>query len=196
MRTAKGTLGVLALVVAVLAPTAAAAPPGPGPLAQEDVGRVFDELADQLRALGHRWRGYVSEQEPFGERPIISIMLSHRQELGLTTAQVNELERLRTEFQREAIKRDADMRVAEMDIAALLKSDPVDLAKVEAKVREVERARADLRIGRFRAIEQAKAQLTQDQRAKLASVLADPWAPYPRWGIPPGRLAPPPPQRF
>jgi Spy/CpxP family protein refolding chaperone len=192
MRTTKHSLGVLALLVAALAPAAVAEPRDPSPVAQEDVGRVFDDLADQLRAMGQRWRGYVQEREPSGERPIISIMLSHHQELGLTTAQVNELERLRADFQREVIKRDAEMRVAEMDIAALLKGDPVDLAKVEAKIREVERARADLRIGRIRAIEQAKAQLTQDQRAKLARVLAEPWAPYPRWGIPPGRPAPPP----
>ena len=192
----KATAAVFALLVAALATTAAAEPPGQSPVAHEDVGRVFDDLADQLRALGQRWRGYVQGSEPFGERPIISIMLSHRQDLGLTAAQVKELERLKADFTREAIKRDADLRVAEMDIATLLKSDPVDLNKVEAKIRESERTRADLRIARIRAIEQAKAQLTEDQRAKLASLLADPWASYPRWGTPPAPLAPPPSPRF
>lgn len=192
----KGTPVVFALLVAVLAPTAAAEPPAPTPVTQEDVGRVFEDLADQFRALGQRWRGYIQGSEPFGERPIISIMLSHRQELELTAAQVKELERLRADFTREAIKRDADLRVAEMDVTTLLKGEPVDLGKVEAKIREIERTRADLRIARIRAIEQAKAQLTDDQRAKLARVLADPWPPYPRWGTPPAPLAPPPPQRF
>ncbi len=189
----KDTLGALALLAA-LAPAAAAEPRVPSPVTHEDVGRMFDDLADQLRALAQRWRGYVQGIEPFGERPIISIMLSRRQELGLTAAQVKELERLRADFQRDAIKRDAELRVAEMDVATLLKGDPVDLGQVEAKIREVERARADLRIARIRAIEQAKAQLTGDQRAKLASLLAEPWAPYPRWGIPPTRPAPPRPQ--
>src|SRR5262249_38325804 len=188
--------GLLALILAVVAPAVAADPPTVGPRTPEDGERVFEELAEQLRALGRRWPGYLQESGPFSERPIISIMLSQRQELGLTTAQVNELERLRVDFQREAIKRDAELRVAELDVATLLRGDPVDLGKVEAKIREIERTRADLRMARIRAIERGKGQLTQEQRAKLAGLLADPRAAYPRWGAPPARPAPPTPQRF
>jgi Spy/CpxP family protein refolding chaperone len=187
----KGIATGLALGLSVVAPAAAADPPRPNPVTHEDVGGVLEDLADQLRALGQRWRRSFQEREPFDQPPMISIMLSHRQELGLTPAQVTELEQLRAGFEREAIKRDADLRVAQMDVATLLKSDPVDLGKVEAKIREIERTRADLRIARVRAIEQAKAQLTPDQRARLARVLADPWAPYPWWGTPPA-----PRQRF
>jgi Spy/CpxP family protein refolding chaperone len=188
-------VGVLGLVLAVVAPVAAADAPAAPPATPEDAGRVFEELAEQLRALGHRWPGYLQQSELFIEQPVISIMLSQRQALGLTTAQVTELERLRADFTREAIKRDAEVRVAEVDVAMLLRGDPVDLAKVEAKVREIERARADLRMARIRAIEQAKAQLTSEQRAKLASMLVDP-RPYPAWAIPRTRPIPPPPRRF
>lgn len=109
-------------------------------------------------------------------------MLAHRHDLGLSVAQAQELERLRADYQREAVKRDADQRIAEMDVAALLKSEPVDLARVEARVREAERARADQRLSRIRVIEQAKAQLTPEQREKLASLLGDTPAPRPRAG--------------
>jgi Spy/CpxP family protein refolding chaperone len=187
---------VLSLMLAVAAPAAAADAPAPNPGTPGGAGRVFEELADELRALGRRWPGYFQEAGPFPERPVISIMLSQRQELGLTTAQVNELEQLRADFEREAIKRDAELRVAELDIAMLLKSDPVDLGKVEAKVREIERTRADLRIARIRAIEQARARLTPEQRAKLADLLADPRFAFPRWRTPPAPPMPPPPHRF
>jgi hypothetical protein len=50
-------------------------PARPIPVTYEDVGRAFDDLADQVRALGQRGRAYVQESKPFGERPIISIML-------------------------------------------------------------------------------------------------------------------------
>ena len=62
--------------------------------------------------------------------------------------------------------------------------------KVEAKIRESERLKADFRVGRVRAIERAKAQLTPEQRAKLATMLGEPPAARPRAGSPPA------PQRF
>lgn len=188
-------LGVLVLTLAaVLSPAAAEPPSALTPAVHEELGRELDELMGQLRGLEERVRGHFFAGEPGQERPLISIMLEHRQELALTPAQVHELERLRTDFQREAIKRDADLRVAEMDLAALLKADPVDLGKAEAKIREIERLRADLRIARVRTIEQGKAQLTPEQRAKLAGLLAGFEAPYPWRGIrPPTR---PSPERF
>lgn len=163
------------MLTAVLIALAAAHAAGAGELdvrgaTHDEVGRALDDLVGQIIGLGDRWRGHFSEA---GERPVISVMLSHRDELGLSPAQVQALERLRMEYQREAIKKDADLRVAEMDLATLLKADAVDLAKVESKVREVERARGDLRLARIRAIEQARAQLSPDQRAKLSAMLND-----------------------
>jgi Spy/CpxP family protein refolding chaperone len=106
------------------------------------------------------------------ERPLITIMLHHRAELGLSADQVSRLETLRGEFAREAIRRGADIRIAELDLATLLEQDPVDLTKVEAKVREVAQLRADLRIARLRAVEQGKAVLTPEQRTRLQAMLS------------------------
>jgi Spy/CpxP family protein refolding chaperone len=107
-------------------------------------------------------------------------MLDRREDLGLSPAQVKELERIRTEFQRDAIKLDADQRVAQMDLAALLQADRVEMGRVEAKVREIERLRADLQLGRIRAIEQGKAQLTAEQRSRLQAMIGEPRIARPR----------------
>ena len=98
-------------------------------------------------------------------------MLQRRADLGLTPEQVTRLEGLRDGFAREAIRRDADLRIAELDLQALLDQDPLDIGKVETKVREVAQLRADLRIARLRTIEQGKALLTPEQRARLLAVL-------------------------
>jgi Spy/CpxP family protein refolding chaperone len=100
-------------------------------------------------------------------------MLDHRREIGLTPAQVQDLERIRTGFQRDAIKLEADQRVAQIDLTTLLEAEPVDLDAVESRVRDIERLRADLRIARIRAIERGKAQLTAEQREKLSSLLGE-----------------------
>jgi Spy/CpxP family protein refolding chaperone len=117
-------------------------------------------------------------------------MLRHRDELGLSPSQVQSLERLRSDFQQEATRYDTDLRTVESDLAALLNADPTDLARLEAKVREIERLRADLRLARVRTIEQGKAQLTSEQRSKLRALLAEPRTPRPRAGAltPPQQL--------
>ena len=58
---------------------------------------------------------------------------------------------------------------------SLRQSDPVDMGKVEAKVREIERLRADSRLAAIRTDEQAKAQLTPEQREKLKGLAAARW---------------------
>ena len=189
MRHLAGIVAVLVLAlpaIAVEEPTAQAAPVIP--VAHEELSRAFEELAGQIHGLGSRLRERFLPGDP-ADRPLITLMLHGRGELALTAQQVETLERLRSEFQREAIRRDADLRVAEMDLAALRQREPVDLGQVEAKVREIERLRADLRVARIRAIEQGKAQLTPEQREKLRALLAESRSPI----MQPGSAPPPSP---
>jgi Spy/CpxP family protein refolding chaperone len=104
------------------------------------------------------------------ERPLISLALQNKDQLDLTADQVRQLESLRAAFQTEATRRGADMEAAETDLAALLGTDPVDLAKVEAKLRQIEAIRSDLRLSRIKTLEQGKALLMPEQRKKLASL--------------------------
>jgi hypothetical protein len=164
--------------------------PRPLPITHEELGRAFEDLAGQLHGLGDRLRGHFGVGDAPRERPLVTIILNHRHELRLTPAQVQGLERIRDDFQRDAVKLEADQRVAQMDLAALLRADPVDLAKVEAKVREIERLKGDLRIGRVRAIERGKAMLTPEQRTRLQALAPDPAVSRSRAGSP---ASPPPP---
>ena len=140
----------------------------------EQLAQGWEDYGRELRDWFSRWWerfGYRSTGE---ERPLISLMLRNREKLGLSDEQVRRMEQLRTEFEKESIRKDADRRVAEMDLDALVNAPSVDMAKVEAKVREIEKQRADLRVARIRAIEKAKEQLTADQRKKLQEVLKEP----------------------
>ena len=183
--TALAFLVIVALTT-VVTPAGAGAPAGPF----EEAGRLVDQLAVRLGTFGaelaqqmQSGRGMGPMGGPPGgmmermmgdpvERPLITIMLHHRAELGLSAEQVSRLETLRGDFTREAIRRNADIRIAELDLASLLERDPVDLTKVEAKVREVAQLRADLRIARLRTVEQGKAVLTAEQRTRLQALLS------------------------
>jgi Heavy-metal resistance len=162
------------------------------PVFHQQAEALLDQAATELRALGAQLQQHMEMgRGPIGgmmgpgqgpglfgpgpaspaERPLISIMLQRRADLGLTPEQVTRLEGLRDGFAREAIRRDADLRIAELDLQALLDQDPLDMTKVETKVREVAQLHADLRITRLRTIEQGKALLTPEQKARLLAVL-------------------------
>jgi Spy/CpxP family protein refolding chaperone len=75
-----------------------------------------------------------------------------------------------------------------LDIAELLDHVNVDAAKVEGKIRAVEKLRADLRIARIRTVEQAKAVLNTEQRQKFyESIDQHPTRPPPSAQNPPAK---------
>lgn len=122
------------------------------------------------------------------ERPIISIALMHARELGLTPEQEGKLRALRTEFEKESIRRIADIRAVEVDLAALLEQERWDLAQIEAKVTQIGQLQADLRMARIRTLDAGRGILTPDQRQRVEQ-----FQPWPGRGSgPPG---PPRPRR-
>jgi Spy/CpxP family protein refolding chaperone len=60
-----------------------------------------------------------------------------------------------------------------------LETEPVDMTKLEAKVREGEKLRGELRIARIRAIEQARAVLNSEQKKKFQDLDPLPFASRP-----------------
>jgi Spy/CpxP family protein refolding chaperone len=162
-----------ALMVWFFLPGFAAAVDKPKAAVHEEVGQAWDDLNRELREWFGRWREHFSSGTAKEDRPLITTMLRNREKLGLSAEQTKNLEQLRDNFQKELIRKEADLRVAEMDLNSLLDAQPVDMPKVEAKVREIERLRADIRLARIRAIEKGKEQLTADQRKKLQELLGD-----------------------
>jgi hypothetical protein len=161
------------LVASVLLPPAVFSVDKPKTVVHEEVAQAWDDLSRDLREWVGRWREHFSVGTSREERPLISTMLRNREKLGLSADQAKNLEQLRDNFQKESIRKEADLRVAEMDLNSLLEAQPVDMSKIEAKVREIERLRADIRLARIRAIEKGKEQLTADQRKKLQDLLSE-----------------------
>ncbi|MEX0807029.1 MAG: periplasmic heavy metal sensor [Candidatus Binatia bacterium] len=143
------------------------------PAGREETGFDHENVSRALRDLWDRWRKNFAVGAAGEERPLISLMLRNRERLGLSADQIKNLERIRNDFTKESIKSDADLRIAEMDLNSLLEAQPVELTQIEAKIREIERIRGDLRIARVRAIEKGKEQLSADQRRKFRQLLAD-----------------------
>ena len=135
-------------------------------LTRESIGRRLRELLDRLK---ENFTFEISGED----RAPISLMLRNRERLGLTADQVKQLEQVRNEFAKESIRSEANLRIAEMDLTSLIEAQPIDMTRVEAKIREIERIRGDLRVVRIRSIEKGKAQLSAEQRRKLQELQAE-----------------------
>jgi Spy/CpxP family protein refolding chaperone len=107
------------------------------------------------------------------ERPQLTLALQNRAALGLTGAQAKTLETLTERFRGTAEQRVRELEAAEGELAALLAQNDAAGPQVEAKVRAIEKLRADLRLERIRTIAEGRAALSQEQRAKLDQLVAE-----------------------
>jgi hypothetical protein len=162
--------GLALLMLLTTAPAMSAEPERPRPPVPEELSDAWERFQRALHDWGGRLWERVGPRGAREDRPVISQMLNNKDALGLSSDQVRHLEQLRDSFQRQTIRNEADLRIIELDIAALLDNEPVDMAKLETKMREEEKLRTDLRIARLRAIEQGKAMLNADQKKKLADL--------------------------
>ncbi len=141
---------------------------------RQESGNRWEEIFRTLRNLGGRPQDQRGTVKPRPEPSMISLMLHKREKLGLSAEQVRTLEQWRSEYDRESIRRSADLKVAEMDLTQLTNESHVDLKKVEDKVREIERLRGAQTLARIRTNEKGKGQLTADQRKKLQDMIGEP----------------------
>ena len=194
-------LAALALPALVLGLTlawpAAAASPDPMVLAQAGAPAQVADAQPGMRREMHGRRGDMRGEGQRWQRhgrhhrmpSLAAIALRHRAELGLNPQQVESLQKLQLDARRAAVQGRANAELAALDLGGLLRSVPVDMAQVEAKVRELEMLRADGRLAFIRANEQGKAQLTTDQRDKLRALRAARWERMRRGAEEPGGRA-------
>jgi Spy/CpxP family protein refolding chaperone len=122
------------------------------------------------------WQRHAGRHHMRRGRSIIFMALRNQKELGLSPQQVSSLQQMGMDAARAGIKRRADAQLARLDLMSLLRAEPVDMAKVEAKIRDIEKLKADGAIARLRTNEAAKAQLTPDQREKLKTLRMARWS--------------------
>jgi mono/diheme cytochrome c family protein len=107
-------------------------------------------------------------------------MLSLQEELGLSAAQVQRLQGLRSRFEKEAIRQRAEIQATEVDLSDLLAASRPDLKKIEAQVTKIATLTGKLRFARIKTLEEGRAVLSQEQWQKFESMALGfaPMGPY------------------
>ncbi len=98
-------------------------------------------------------------------------MMAMSKRLGLDEKQAAEFKALHFKMKKESIQKRADVRIAELELSELVNADPVDMKAAEAKVRQIESLRSELKLLRIRTHEAVKAMLTPEQKEKLGTFM-------------------------
>ena len=93
-------------------------------------------------------------------------LLSHQKAIGLTDDQMKKLKAIDLDYDRARIKTEAEIRIAERELQALVEDEKSDMSAIEAKVKQSEMLEAGLRVTAFKARREALAVLTPEQLEK------------------------------
>jgi|GEM_PF-4174125 len=93
--------------------------------------------------------------------------VDRRPGLGLSEDQRQKLMQLRTDIEKETIRKRAEMSVARIELRELIAQKNVDLNLVEKKIRQIELLRGDIRIYRVQSLLKAKGFLNTVQFEKF-----------------------------
>src|SRR5512146_764937 len=94
-------------------------------------------------------------------------MWGHLKDLGLDEKQKADIKEIREKVVKETIRKKADERIARIELRDLLVRDSVDMPAVQAKLKQIEALKTDIRLAHIEAREQIKAKLTPEQRKKF-----------------------------
>ncbi len=97
--------------------------------------------------------------------------LEHAQHIGLSSDQQAALIKLKEQSLTAKADTDRQIELAEKEMATLTSADQPDAAKIEAKVRDIEKLRTNERLSFIRAVGEAAKLLTDDQRRVLTGAM-------------------------
>ncbi len=101
--------------------------------------------------------------------------------LGLDEKQKEAIKEIGNRAMKEMIKKKADVHIARIELKELLDEDSVNMKAVEAKLKQIETAKTEMRLSFIRTMEEAKSKLTAEQKKKFKEM--------PRMGPMMGRAA-------
>lgn len=130
---------------------------------------VFPVFADEGHGkMGHG--GHDQEEEADHGGHYLKHLLKHAKEIGLTSEQVSKVKAIQLDFKRSEARLEADVKIAKLDLQALMEDEKADLNAIQAKVDQLKKAEAACLFAAIKGKRNAMALLTPDQREKDRAV--------------------------
>ncbi len=130
---------------------------------------VLPGLADE--GHGGMKRGQTQNGHEQGEQDeqgghYLKHLLKHAKEIGLTSEQVGKLKQMQLECKRRHIKMDAEVKIAKLELQALLEDEQAELSAIQAKVDQLKKSEGELLVEAVKAKREAIGLLTPEQKEK------------------------------
>jgi Spy/CpxP family protein refolding chaperone len=106
-----------------------------------------------------------SEQDEHSNHDLKDL-LKHGKEIGLTSEQISKLKTMQLDLGRAQARAEADIKVATLELHALVEDEQTDSAAIQAKVDQLKKAEGGLLFTTIRSRRDALAILTPEQREK------------------------------
>jgi len=97
----------------------------------------------------------------------VELYLRARSQLNLSDEQMASLESILLSVRKDRIRKGADIMVAELELNQLLDQKVLDVPKIEAKLKEAEGLRTQVKLSGIKALDGARKVLTEEQRKKV-----------------------------
>ncbi|MDH4096995.1 MAG: hypothetical protein OEV77_01685 [Nitrospira sp.] len=129
---------------------------------------LFPGLADEGHGMTCCNMHGGHEQGEQGEHSghYLKHVLKHAKEVGLTPEQIGKLKAMQLDFQRTEARLEADVKIAELELHALLEDEQAQFSVIQAKVEQLKKAEGALMLSAIKVEREGMALLTTDQREK------------------------------
>jgi len=97
-------------------------------------------------------------------------LLRHGKDVGLSQEQRAKIKAVTTDYTKTRIREEADLKLAEVDVRALVHDEKADLAAIETAMKKSESTHTALRLDGVKALRAAAAVLTPEQREKWRAI--------------------------
>ena len=115
---------------------------------------------------GHMCGGHGQIDQAEHSSHDLKHLLKHGKEIGLTPEQISKLKTMQLDQSRAQARAEADIKVATLELHALIEDEQADLAAVQAKVDQLKKAEGGLLFTAIRTRRGAMAILSPEQREK------------------------------
>jgi hypothetical protein len=124
--------------------------------------RCMGMAAQQIMAPFHRWLGKLT---------------AHRQDIGLTSEQMDKLDAMVTEHLQFAIVKMAESRALQVQLRHLLRQEPLEMPAVENLLKQITEHDFNLQLEGVKLYNQVLQMLTDQQREKATELIGTPFPP-------------------
>jgi Spy/CpxP family protein refolding chaperone len=112
-----------------------------------------DPIKKELRSLGGPGR-----------------FVRHAEKLGLSEEQVENLKAIKSDHKKATIKKEAEVKIAHVELEELLDQEPVNFDRVKSKISQISEMETQMRLAHLTSIQKAHKVLTADQLEKTKTL--------------------------